>query len=260
MKVIEEPQLPVKSKLPWFVDGLLYPISISGIIHLLIFLLAPFLIGLISRYVLSSIFLLGGILSLLLYLLFLGYVFFYLGYCIFHSAKGGWRAPDISFVHTPDKADVATQLFLVFGCLAVCFWPCAVYYSFTERADLIFWLLFVFGNLFFPMALLAGVLFDSFDALNPVLIALSIYRTLLPYIWLVPLFCLLNVLVLWLLSKLPLPGGPNQMLNYGFIIVDYLCHRSFVYKTAGPIYLATVAAHFLGRFYWRHKDKLNWGL
>ena len=260
MKVVEDAQLVIKRKFPWFIDIFLYPISASGIIHIVIFLVAPFLIGLVSRFILSGIFLLGGIISLLLYLLFVGYVFFYLAYCIFDSSKGGWRAPDISIQHTPDKGDIISQLLRIFGCLAVCFWPLAVYHVFTERSDLIFWLLFAFGSFFFPMALLAGVLFDSFDALNPILIIRSIYKTFLPYCMLVLLFCVLNMLIIRVIANLPRPKNYIQILNYGFVIVNYVCSRSFVYRTVAPIYLAMVAAHLLGRFYWWNKDKLDWGL
>jgi len=42
VKVIEEPQLAVKRKLPWFVDALLYPISLHGMIQIGIFLVGFF--------------------------------------------------------------------------------------------------------------------------------------------------------------------------------------------------------------------------
>ncbi len=261
MKILEEdPPLERKSKLPWFIDALFYPLSISGGIHLAVFLFTPFVVGLVSRYVLSGFFILGGILSLLLYLLYVGYVLYYLACCVFDSSKGGWRAPDISLQPVPDKGDLFSQLLRVCGCFAVCFWPLAVYYILTERADLVFWLLFVLGSFFLPMALLAGVLFDSFDALNPILIIRSIYKTFLPYCSLVPLFCILDILVIKVISNLPQPGNYLQALGYGFLTVDYLCSKSFVYHTIPLFYLAMVAAHILGRFYWWNKDKLNWGL
>ena len=256
----EEPPLERKNRLLGFIDALFYPLSISGGIHLAVFLFAPFAVGLISRYVLSGFFILGGVLSLLLYLLYVGYVLYYLAYCIFDSSKGGWRAPDISLQPIPDKGDLVSQLLRVCGCFAVCFWPLAVYYILTERADLVFWLLFVLGSFFLPMALLAGVLFDSFDALNPILIIRSIYKTFLPYCPLVPLFCIIDILVIRVISNLPRPGNYLQVLGYGFLIVDYLCSKSFVYHTFPLFYLAMVSAHFLGRFYWWNKDKLNWGL
>lgn len=261
MKILEEePPLERKSKLPWFIDALFYPLSISGGIHLAIFLCVPLVVGLISRYVLSRLFILGGILSLLLYLLYVGYVLYYLAYCVFDSSKGGWRAPDISLQPVPDKGDLFSQLLRVFGCFAVCFWPLAVYYILTERADLVFWLLFVLGSFFLPMALLAGVLFDSFDALNPILIIRSIYKAFLPYFPLVLLFCILDILVLRVISNLPRPDNYLQVLGYGFLTVDYLCSKSFVYHIFPLFYLTMVAAHFLGRFYWWHKDKLGWDL
>jgi hypothetical protein len=35
---------------------------------------------------------------------------------------------------------------------------------------------------------------------------------------------------------------------------------AFIFQKIAFIYLAMVAAHLLGRFYWWHKDKLDWGI
>jgi len=233
VKIIEEPQLEVKRKLPWFIDALVYPMSVSGIIHLAIFLLAP---RLINKFVFIDYY---GIIRLFLYILLIGYLFYYLAYCIFDSSKGGCRAPDISTQNIPDRGDLISQIFLMLGCVAICFWPIAVYYIFTQRTDWTFWLLSACGAFFFPMALLAGVMFDSFDALNPISIIGSIFRTLLPYCGLVLVFCVLGGLVAVILPRLPV---------WGFV------------SSGVKIYLLFVAVHFLGGFYWRYQEKLNWGL
>ena len=262
MKVIEEPKLAaeVKRKLPWFVDVFLYPISVSGIIHIVIFLVVPFLIGLISRLILSWFWPVGGLISLLLYLLYVGYVFFYLRYCIFDSSKGGLRAPDITAQPTPDRWELVSEVFLILGSLAICFCPLALYYFFTVRVGLTFWLLFAFGSFFFPMALLAAVLFESFDALNPLSIIRSICKTFLPYCTLVPLFIVLNALIIRIIANLPETKHWIQAVDYGSTVIQYLCSKSFIYQTLPAIYLAMVAAHLLGRFYWLNKDRLDWGL
>ena len=232
----------VERKLPWLIDIFLYPMSTSGIIHLVIFLLAPFVISLIHRFILGWVWPVGEVMALLLYLLYVGYVFFYLGYCIFDSSKGGVRAPDISMEPTPDKWDFVSQLVLITGIVAVCFWPVAVYYILTKRVDLTFWLLSAAGAFFFPMALLAGVLFDAIHALNPIFIISSIFKTFLPYCRLILSLCIfggLVALIFWILRRVPVPE----------IVSD-----------AVGLYLLFVAAHILGSFYWWHKDKLDWGI
>ena len=238
MKIIEEPQLVVKRKLPWLIDVLLYPANLHGIIQIAIFLFLSFLTGLLDRLILSRLEL-GGILSLALYALLVGYIFYYFGYCIFDSSKGNLRAPDIPLQHIPDKADLISQLSLILGSLAVCFCPTAIYYIITERIDLLFWLLLAYGIFFFPMGLLAAVMFDSVNALNPVLIVGSIASTFLPYCGLVLLVCGLGSFVV--------------------IVLPRLAVWRFV-SNGVTIYLSLVAAHILGRFYWRYKDKLNWGI
>jgi hypothetical protein len=262
MKIIEEPRLEVKRKLPWIIDIFLYPLSASGVIHLAVFWLTPPLLGLVYRFILSRI-LIGVIIAAFLYIMLIGYAFYYLSYCIFDSSKGGSRAPDISQQRIPDKSELISQLFLILACIAVCFWPVAVYHLFTKRADLVFWLLSACGIFFFPMALLAGVLFDATHALNPVFIICSIFRTFFKYCGLVLFFCVLAGLVAKIvsdISNLPKPQDMLGAVTQIFLILNYFFSAAFIYKAVALIYFAMVAAHLLGGFYWWHKDKLNWGL
>jgi hypothetical protein len=242
VKVIEEPQLPVESKPPWFIGVFLYPAGLHGLAYLAIFLFSPVLIGLLERFVLSYARHYGRVLSLILYVLLIGYILYYFAYCVFDSSRGGRRAPNISPQHIPDKADLVSQILLILGCIAICCLPTAAYYIFAKRIDRFFWLLAAVGFFFFPMALLAGVLFDSFDALNPIMIIGSIARTFLPYCGLILSFCIFGALVglIFLASKsLPLLGLVSK---------------------AVMLYLSLVAAHLLGRFYWHNRDKLDWGI
>ena len=260
MKVIEEPQLAVKRKWPWLIDIFLYPMSASGVVHLAVFLIAPFLLGWIYRQVLSGAGYVGAVISFGLYVLLVGYVFYYLAYCVIDSARGGRRAPDISIKDTPGKGEVISQLMCVIGGIAFCFWPVAVYYIFTERADLIFWLLYGCGIFFLPMALLAVLMFDALDALNPIMIVKSVFKTFFTYLALVPVFCALGWLIYLMISDLPEPKILRQVLIYLFLLLDYLFSPSFVCRGIVFIYLAMVGAHLLGCFYWWRKDKLDWGL
>jgi DNA-directed RNA polymerase subunit RPC12/RpoP len=226
-------------KLPWLIDIFLYPLNLAGFIHLiclwlLVFLLCPLVMALLG---------LGTEYIPFVYTLPVAYVLYYFSECIRDSAAGHCRAPDFWMHPGDDKWHCISQLLVVLGCIAVHFWPVSVYYIFTERTDLIYWLLMAFGGFFFPMALLAVVLFDSLNALNPILIIRSIFRTLLPYCGMVLLFyggALLFMEIdspvnrFWLLPILP-----------------------FILKLA-QLYLVFVSVGLLGRFYWRYQDKLNW--
>jgi len=242
VKVIEKHQLAVKSKLPWLIDAFLYPVSLHGMTYVAIFLFLFFLIGLLDRFVLSYARHYGGVLSLILYVLLIGYILHYYAYCVFDSSRGGRRAPNISTEHTPDRADLLAHIFLILGCVAICFLPTAAYYLFTRRIDRTFWALSAVGFFFFPMALLAGIIFDSFDALNPIIIIGSILRTFFPYCGLILSFCIL--------------GG---LLALIFRVSKSIPARGLISK-AVTFYLLLVAAHLLGRFCWHNKDKLDWGI
>ena len=92
------------------------------------------------------------------------------------------------------------------------------------------------------MALLTATLFDGINALNPLLIVRSILVTFPSYaVLLLQLGLLAGILlgIYWTLGRIPLP----RVLS----MVVYL-------------YLLLIGAHLLGRFYWRGREKLGWGL
>ncbi|UCF44336.1 MAG: hypothetical protein JSV99_05320 [Planctomycetota bacterium] len=239
MKVIEEPQLAVERKLPWFIDVFLYPLNLAGIIHLicfwlLVFLLCPLAMGFLG---------LGIEYTPIVYTLPIAYVLYYFAECIRDSATGHFRAPDFWKHPNEDKWDCILQSLAVLGCIAVCFWPVSVYYIVRERSDLTYWLLLVCGGYFYPMILLAVVLFDSYSALNPILIIGSIFRTFLPYCGMVLLF----YGGAWLFMKI-------DSRLYGLRLLPAV---PFILRVV-QLYLVFVAVGFLGRFYQRYKDKLDW--
>ncbi len=240
MKIIEEPPLVVKRKLPWLIDIFLYPLNLAGIIHLiglwlLVFLLCPLVVAFLG---------LGIEYIPIVYALPIAYVLYYFAECIRDSAAGGCRVPDFWMHPTEsDKWDCISQSLVVLGCIAVCFWPVAVYYIVTERTDLAYWLLLAYGGFFFPMVLLAVVLFDSYNALNPILIVGSIFRTFLPYCGMVLLFYGGALLFMKIDSRL-----------YGLRLLPAV---PLIFRVV-QLYLVFVAVGLLGRFYWRYQEKLNW--
>jgi hypothetical protein len=209
---------------------------------------------------LQYIWLVGGFMALILYLLLIGYILYYLSWCVINSAKGGLRAPDITIYEVPDKGELLSQLFLILGSVAVCFCPASVYYIFTERTDLLFWLLLAYGIFFLPMVLLRAVMFDSVDSLNPISIIGSIFKAFLPYCGLILVFCILAAILRPIISNSPKPQNLLAAFNYLTILLSYQSGAVFFYHKIALIYLAMIAAHLLGRFYWWHKDKLDWGL
>jgi DNA-directed RNA polymerase subunit RPC12/RpoP len=237
---IDQPEPVPKRKLPWIIDIFLYPLNLAGIIPLiglwlLVFLLCPLVMKFLD---------LGIEYTPIVYTLPIAYVLYYFAECIRDIAAGGCRVPDF-WMHPTDssKWDCVSQLFLVLGCIAVCFWPVSVYYVVKERTDLIYWLLLACGGFFFPMVLLAVVLFDSYNAFNPILIIGSIFRTFLPYCGMVLLFYGGALLFVKINARL-----------YPFQLLPAL---PFILR-AVQLYLMFVAVGLLGRFYWRYQKKLHW--
>ncbi len=237
----EEPLSNQESGLPGFIDVLLYPASLNGIIQIGICLFFHLIVAFVRGF--APVFRRGGlVLTLIVYLVPAGYVAYYFGYCIFHSSRGGRRAPDIWVPHAPNMGALLSQLALIIASVTLCFLHVGVYYGLTRRIDLPFWLLCGLGAFLLPMTLLAVVLFDTGGALNPILIIGSIIRTFVSYCGLILSFCAfggLIALAVWTLGRL-------------------LLFR--VLWIAAALYLLLVAAHMLGRFYWLHKDKLEWDL
>jgi phage FluMu protein Com len=236
----DKAELVPERKLPWLIDIFLYPLNLAGIIHLIcLWLLIFFLCPLVMDFLRLGIEYIPVV-----YALPVAYALYYFAECIRDSAGGGYRAPDFWMHPTDsDKWDCIFQSLAVFGCIAVSFWPVAVYYAVTGRSDLIYWLLLACGGFFFPMVLLAVVLFDSYNALKPMLIIGSIFHTFLPYCGMVLLFYGGALLFVKIDSRL-----------YGFRLLPTV---PFILR-AVQLYLVFVAVGFLGRFYWKYRDKLNW--
>jgi len=248
MKILEEePPLADKCKLPWFIDAFLYPISASGMIHLAVFVILPLLlsgfIGLMEYFLKPHLGPATGEITepitIILYTIFYSYVCYYITDCVINSARGRRRAWDVTIPDTISIGDLVSQAFILIGSVAVCLSPVLLYSVLAKRTGLWFWALSVYGVFFLPMSLLRGIMFDAFEALNPIEIVPSMCRALLPYCGLVLFFIVVGGSVVAVVPRLPL---------WEFL------------KEALKVYLAFVLAGRLGWFYWWHKDKLKWGL
>jgi len=234
-------------KLPWIIDTFLYPISASGMVHLAIFVIVPLLFGLFIRsieYILRPSLGMATAeitesVTIIFCVIFYSYVCYYVADCVINSAKGQRRASESMMPSTISIGDFISQAFIIIGCAAVCVSPVLLYSVLIKRNDLWFWIMSAYGIFFLPMSLLRGIMFDTFDALNPIEIIRSIGRAFLPYCGLVLFFVVVGGLVRVALPKVPIWNFPKKIVEY---------------------YLIFVLAHRLGWFYWWYKDKIDWGL
>jgi len=236
--VVDETEVAGRRKLPWLIDIFLYPTSVPGLIILGIIIIIPLLINIVAGLLGPLGFFVaipGVVIKIVIFL----YMYWYFCECIRDSAAGGLRAPDV-LVNAPGLGDMLWQLIKIVGCLAFFLAPMLIYFSRTKNTDTIYWSLLGYAVFFFPMGLLAIIMFDSFSALNPLLLIGSIFNTFFPYCAMVLVFVAAAVLTTQIAPK----AQESQFLAF----ILYCLH----------IYLAMVAAHLLGWFYRRHQEKLNW--
>jgi predicted nucleic acid-binding Zn-ribbon protein len=225
-------------KFPLIIDIFLYPISTPGLVLLGIFVGVPmcisFLAGLLGRF---SFFISipGGVINAVVFL----YFYWYFCLCVRDSAAGNIRAPDV-LVESPSLGDMFFQMLKVLSCLAFFIAPLIIYFQSTSKLDFIFWLLCGYAFLFYPMGLLAVIMYDSIEGLKPFLIIRSIIATFFQYS---------GILIAWLLVA-------------GLYIFRFINPFSLpflgIFLEVGVIYFLLVMAHLLGRFYWRNSNKLKW--
>jgi hypothetical protein len=241
-------ELPPQRKYPWPIDIFLYPISKPGLIMLGILIGIPLLIDivififpspgpglLLISMVAAVLAIIGSLVKGLLGL----YLYWYLCECVRDSAAGGIRAPE-TIASTPDFFELFWQLLYIAACAALFWVPVYLYFGFTQKADAIFWLLAAYAVFFFPMGLLAVIMFNSTSGFNPLVWIGSILSTFFQYCGLLLLLGIFGGFVALIQQLLP------QSEFFSFISRGVF------------VYMAIVAAHLLGRFYWRYKDKLNW--
>jgi hypothetical protein len=244
----QEPELVAERKLPWIFDIFLYPISSTGLSILGMVVVIRFLLRLVVRFLgeasqeflpcLAFFGLMWGIGILVRIVLYL-YLYWYLCECIRESAAGGIRAPEI-VGRSPGLGDFFSQVFKTSGCFLLFPAPAFLYFLKTGETDTIFWCLTVNALFFFPMSLLAVVMFESWWGLNPIMLISSIFSTLLPYGAMIVVFAAAGIFIA---GKAP---EPWESIGSTFIL------------WCAGIYLAMIAAHLLGWFYHRYEQELNW--
>lgn len=229
-----------------FLDVFRFPFSLAGVIHFLIFWLGPFFLVFFTGAFIFMCY--GQILIFVAFLALFGYMYYYFSGCIIAAAKNERFAPDITLEDVPDFRDLLRRFLVISVCLLICFGPAIIYVfivfqggdnTFQWQLEPLYWGLFIAGCFFFPMLLLAAVMFDSFTVLNPSLIIGSIISTFLPYCFIVEMFFIMGLLMNYLVRSLT--GWGPAFFAWGAVI-----------------YLMFIASYILGRFFRRYENRLNW--
>ncbi len=234
----DSPQPPPQRKYPALVDVFFYPANTQGLIFLAIAVLVPLLIRLVS----IALCIFGFLLSIF-NLVIAMYVYWFLAQCVRDSASGGLRAPE-TVAETPGIWELLWQVFELFACLVLCAAPALAYYTYTHKIDTPFWWLAGFGAFIYPMALLSVIMFDSVNGLNPLIIIPSIFSAFFQYCSLVVLISAIVFLYVQTIKLIPDDFFLRMVLSPLIQAVE--------------LYLAMMAMHLLGRFYFKYQEKLNW--
>ncbi|MBA7477404.1 hypothetical protein ES707_12813 [subsurface metagenome] len=238
---VEDAESATQRNLPWQIDIFLYPTSMPGLVHLAFFVGAQLVL-----YFLSLLLFLGLLIFILSILIGL-YMCWYITECIRDSAAGRIRAPEAFAISS--IGDMYSQCLHIVGCYLIFFGPVGFYLLWIQRMDTLFWVLLAYGIFFFPMGLLACVMFDSIRSLNPVLILGSIFSTFFQYCGLVFLVAAIVLAV----------GFFTHMQGTENIEQNWVSRMFLVMLFNGIILYATfVVAHLLGLFYCQNQEKLNW--
>ena len=233
-------------KLPWFIDIFMYSSSLPGIINLAIFTIIPTLIA-ILRTSLGRAGMIVGLPGLIINILIFLYIGWYFTECVRDSAKGGTRAPE-AFA-SMGAGEMWSQMQHIIGCYLILISPAFFYNLYTGKLDAVYWALLITGSFFFPMGLLACIMFDSVRGLNPKLLIGSIFSTFFQYCGLV-LLVIAVIFIFTQLAGIVATEAPGKSSTVTLILggVSYFL----------GLYTAFVVAHLIGRFYWRNEKKLNW--
>lgn len=218
---------------------LLYPLSVSGVIHILIFSLLPPLWAMATTFRFWESPGIGPLFCLVLGTL---YFIHYAAACLSDSAAGGTRAADVNSASTPLSIDALVSTGqTILPVVALVWGPTFGYYLARERIDWILLTWLALAAFTFPMIILAVNDFDSARAASPLLVVPSIASVFCPYCGLVVCLLTLEAIV-----------GLLLYLSVGLAGIWLLRLPAF--------YLFLLGVHILGRFYRRHEERLNWGV
>jgi hypothetical protein len=231
-------------------NALLFPANLTGLAHIGIYTVCFLVLSFIESMIISNmaVSMAFGLIGLVITIEMVKY----LHNCVLESASGATAAPDSLLIDSFDVGGVSTTFGGYFSLQAeylgmifpvvICFLPSLLYPLFTQRFDMIFYILLGTGTFYYPMLQMAVVLFDSSSGYNPFIHIISIIKTFFSY-------CILVVQV-----ALVIAGG----IFLVFIVRNAILAAIFLFPI--QMYLIMVMMHLLGRFYYLKQDKLNWAV
>lgn len=227
-------------------DLLLYPFGLTGTMTLVSIIGLAILLSLLGAVIPISL-LFHSWLFLMIDAAVTLYIGWYLAECVYDSAKGGTRAPEILDADTSignmwSRVPYLLAVYIIYGL------PPVLYQLWIRQSDAVFWALAVWAVVFFPMGLLAMVMHDSVSALNPLFLLGSIRRVCCPYLGLLVSLAVMAGLFVVLPAMLAPAPPPGAVAAVNLISLIAGAYGSFLF------------AHVLGRFYRRHRDRLDWGI
>jgi hypothetical protein len=199
--------------------------------------------------------------------------------CVHTSAEGGLRAPDpldikggFDFMEEIVRYIKVIISGLSFAGPLIGYLGYCVYISTTPN-PIVMLSLAAYGVFFFPMGLLAMILFDSLAALNPWLLVRSIISTFPQYICLVVAFYGLGMTYYFFVLRAMFNIGvkaaavaekvaTTAAASKGAVVVpievvgDIFILR--IVSAAAFMWLLLVLCHLLGRFFYKNEKKLYW--
>jgi hypothetical protein len=233
-KAANEPEVQAR-KLPFFLDVFLFPLSMPGIIQIIVYVVLSVLLDLAKIVTLGMSYFIGRFFRRLVD----AYIFWYFCECVRESGRGAIRAPDVVTNH-PDMGDTISELKNIGACIILFALPAVAYHFLTDRIDGFFFAIVGASAFLLPMALLGVIMFGTLTALNPVLLIPSIISTFVPYVGV--------TIVLWIVF------GASIFISYAISqsIILWIISRAFL------TYMMLIAGHILGRFFYKNSARLNW--
>lgn len=292
-RLTDREEIPER-KYPWIIDIFLYPLNLPAVTMLLICAGIPFLLRLMVIFFKGAtgamgILIIFWVISLMIHwtitLLLVTYMFWHFCQCVRDSAEGQIRVAE-TLAQTPGLGELAGHTLRLIFCALLCLAPVIALWTGASDVDQFrwilggagnfflplvlpmevlrhmagaeqtipligsirsagpaFWILWGAGNFLFPMLMLAMVIRETFfGMLNPIPIVRAILRTFFPY-------CAL-ALACGLLSL-------SLSTIYYLILSPQYWHLAYL-LLALAFYQLMVMAHLLGRFFWKHQEKLDW--
>jgi DNA-directed RNA polymerase subunit RPC12/RpoP len=238
LKFQPPPEYTGARRLPWPIDILLYAANVAGLTNLALVIGIPLLLTLLQRAVFLPFL---GLMFFLAKLAVGLYAAWYWAECTRDSAQGGTRAVQIlDAAGYGEKWSRVSYLLAVYAVFAL---PAALYFKYRGSTDVFFWILVAWGAVFFPMGLLAIIVNDGLYVLNPLFLLSAIRRVFFPYVGLLLLAAAGAAAFGLIHARLPREMPSIWLNSLGLLLA---------------LYLSLVAAHVLGRFYWRYRERLAW--